>query len=306
MTDAVVIGRVGADLYPTEPRVALRAQRTFVRSVGGSGGNIAVGLRRLGVDTALVTGVGADGHGQFLLDRLDAEGVDTRFVSRHPDLLTPLTFCELWPPDHFPLTMFRTERSADWELDLDPDTVAVLGAAPLLVLTLTALARDASRSSTLDVLDQHHGIRVVDLDWRAPVWASEADYAKRVAEVVPGAAVVLGNEDEIARAAGSPSRLVAAGAGAVVVKRGPRGATLVTSDRSVDVPAVPVIVVNGLGAGDAMAAGIAASLLAGRSIAEAVERGAAAGAIVASRLACAESMPTVPELEGMLRREGAQ
>ena len=303
MTDAVVVGRVGADLYPTEPRTALRAQRTFVRSVGGSGGNIAVGLRRLGVDTALVTGIGADGHGQFLLDRLEAEGVDTRFVSRHPERLTPISFCELWPPDHFPVTMFRTERSADWEVDLDPASVTALADARLLVVTLTALAREASRASTLALVYEHRGIRLVDLDWRAPVWEVESDYAKRVTDVAAAADLVLGNEEEIARAAGSPSSLLAAGARAVVVKRGPRGATLVTAERSVDVPAIPVVVVNGLGAGDAMAAAIGAALLAGRPLAEAVERGAAAGALVASRLACAESMPTVPELERILRRE---
>jgi len=102
--DVVVLGRAGVDLYPTEARVPLAEQDRFERFLGGTGANIAVGAARAGLRAALVTGVGDDGHGEFVRRRLAAEGVDVGFVSARVRARTPLTFCELWPPDRFPVT----------------------------------------------------------------------------------------------------------------------------------------------------------------------------------------------------------
>nr|MDQ4030153.1 PfkB family carbohydrate kinase [Actinomycetota bacterium] len=110
------MGRVGIDLYPNELETPLRAVRTFTRFVGGFAGNVATGLARLGVRTAIVSRIGRDGHGQFVRDFLEAEGVDTRFLAVDGYWLTPPTFCEVWPPNEFPLTFYRRPTAPDWQL----------------------------------------------------------------------------------------------------------------------------------------------------------------------------------------------
>jgi 5-dehydro-2-deoxygluconokinase len=111
--EAVVIGRVGVDLYPNQLRTPLREVRTYTRFVGGFAGNVATGLARLGVRTAIVSRVGDDGHGEFVRDFLASEGVDVRFLRTDPYWPTPPTFCEVWPPDHFPITFYRRPSCPD-------------------------------------------------------------------------------------------------------------------------------------------------------------------------------------------------
>ncbi|HEV8228862.1 MAG TPA: PfkB family carbohydrate kinase, partial [Candidatus Limnocylindria bacterium] len=116
MVDAYVLGRVGADLYPQQLRTPLEEVRTFERFVGGFAGNVATGLARLGVRTGIISGVGDDGHGRFIRRFLEAEGVDCGSLVVHPTLRTALAFCEMWPPDEFPITFYRTPTCPDWEL----------------------------------------------------------------------------------------------------------------------------------------------------------------------------------------------
>jgi 5-dehydro-2-deoxygluconokinase len=288
------MGRVGVDLYPNELRTPLRAVRTFTRYVGGFAGNVATGLARLGVRTAIVSRVGNDGHGEFVRDFLEAEGVDTRFLAVDPYWQTPPTFCEVWPPDDFPLTFYRKPTAPDWQLargDFDTDEVA---RAPLLYATGTGLAQSPSRETTLEALRTHSGTTLFDLDWRPTLWEDGGDYPPLAREAAASADVVVGNEEELAAASleARPARLV--------LKRGGRGATVYDGGEETDVPVHPVEVVNGLGAGDAFAAALGHSLLRGLSLAEGVRRGSVAGALVAAQLACSEAMPTLDELEAAL------
>ncbi|MGI9111209.1 MAG: PfkB family carbohydrate kinase, partial [Gaiellaceae bacterium] len=161
--EAVVLGRVGIDLYPNELETPLSEVRTFTRYVGGFAGNVSTGLARLGVRTAIVSRVGDDGHGAFVRDFLLREGVDVRFLGTDPDWLTPPTFCEIWPPDRFPLTFYRRPTAPDWQLasaDYDVDEVAK---APLLLASGTALAQSPSRETTLAAGGAEHGTRVLDV-----------------------------------------------------------------------------------------------------------------------------------------------
>jgi 5-dehydro-2-deoxygluconokinase len=291
--EAVVIGRVGIDLYPNQMQTPLREVRTYTRFAGGFAGNVATGLARLGVGSAIVSRVGNDPHGEFVRGWLAAEGVDVRFLRIDPDWLTPPTFCEIWPPDRFPILFYRRPTAPDWQLapgDLDLDIVAD---APLLYASGTGLAQSPSRETTLAALAAHRGMTIFDLDWRPALWSDPADYPVLAAEAIAVSDLVIGNEEEVAAAqVGEVPRLV--------LKRGERGATVYEGGEATDVPGHSVEVVNGLGAGDAFAAALGHGLLRGLSLVESVRLGNVAGALVASQLACSEAMPRLEQLEEAL------
>ena len=300
MIEAAVLGRVGVDLYPNQLRRPLAEVRTYTRFVGGFAGNVATGLARLGVRVAIVSRVGSEGHGDFVREFLRREGVDVRFLAADPYWLTPPTFCEVWPPDRFPITFYRRPTAPDWQLspaDFDREEVA---AAPLLYATGTGLAQSPSRETTLTALAGHGGTTIFDLDWRPGLWDDPSDYPPLARRAIAAAELVIGNEEEVAAAAGSAEALLEAGVRKLIVKRGERGATVYEDGEEVDVPGFPVEVVNGLGAGDAFAAAVGHGLLRGLPLREAVRRGNRAGALVAAELACSEAMPRLEELEEAL------
>jgi 5-dehydro-2-deoxygluconokinase len=301
MIDVAVLGRVGIDLYPNQLRTPLRNVRTYTRFVGGFAGNVATGLARLGLTPAIVSRVGSDPHGDFVRDFLSGEGVDVRFLAVDDHLRTPPTFCEVWPPDRFPITFYRYPTAPDWQLvteDFDADEVS---AAPFLLATGTGLAQSPSRETTLAALEAHRGVTIFDLDWRPTLWDRPDEYSVLAQTAARYADVVIGNEEEVEAAAGDAQALLDMGVSTVVLKRGERGALLLRTGTEVDVPGHPVEVVNGLGAGDAFVAAFVQSLHAGRPLEEAARRGSVAGAIVASQLACSEAMPRPAELEAELR-----
>ncbi len=290
MIEAAVMGRVGIDLYPNELETPLSRVRTYTRFVGGFAGNVATGLARLGVRTAILSRVGDEGHGQFVRDWLAGEGIDVRFLRTDPYWPTPPTFCEVWPPDRFPLTFYRRPTAPDWQLSPGDFDAEELAEALLLYATGTGLAQSPSRETTLAALKAHRGTTIFDLDWRPSLWEEPDAYPELAATAAGAAAIVIGNEEEVeaARLPRVPT---------LVLKRGEKGATVFEDGDETDVPGFPVEVVNGLGAGDAFAAAVGHALLRGFPLVEAVRRGTIAGAIVASRLACSEAMPLLDELE---------
>jgi len=291
--EAAVLGRVGIDLYPNQLETPLSEVRTYTRFVGGFAGNVATGLARLGVRTAIVSRIGDDGHGEFVREWLAANGVDVRFLRTDPYWLTPPTFCEVWPPDRFPITFYRRPTAPDWQLSLEDFDLEEVAGAPLLYATGTGLAQPPSRETTLAALEEHHGTTIFDLDWRPTLWDRPEEYPALAADAVALADVVIGNEEEVeaARLRDAPG---------LVLKRGERGATVYEEGDETDVPGFPVEVVNGLGAGDAFAAAVGHGLLRGLSLVEAVRRGTVAGALVAAQLACSEAMPRLEALEAAL------
>jgi 5-dehydro-2-deoxygluconokinase len=292
LIDAVVIGRVGVDLYPNEIETPLAEVKTFTRFVGGFAGNVATGLARLGVRCAIVSRVGDEGNGEFVRNWLAGEGVDVRFLATDPYWQTPPTFCEVWPPDRFPILFYRKPTAPDWQLspgDFDAEEVA---GARILYATGTGLAQSPSRETTLAALRTHRGTTIFDLDWRPALWERPDEYPSLAGEACAAADVVIGNEEEVEAAGVDVPTLV--------LKRGERGATVFEHGEETDVPGFPVEVVNGLGAGDAFAAAVGQSLLVGLSLVEGVRRGTVAGAIVASQLGCSEAMPRLDELEAAL------
>ena len=299
MIEAVVVGRVGVDLYPNQLRTPLREVRTYTRFVGGFAGNVATGLARLGVRVAIVSRVGDDGHGEFVRSFLTGEGVDVRFLGVDPDWLTPPTFCEIWPPDDFPITFYRRPTVPDWQISVGELDVGELSAAPVLFVTGTGLAQSPSRETTLELLRAHVGMSVFDLDWRPALWDDRRAFEPLAHEAAAAADVVVGNEEEV-DAAGGLEAVLALRPAAVVLKRGAEGATLYENGDRIDVPGTQVDVVNGLGAGDAFAAALGYAVVHGLGLAEGVRLGNIAGGIVASQLACSEAMPRLDELEAAL------
>ena len=309
--EVLTMGRVGVDLYPEQIGVHLPDVRTFAKSLGGTATNVAVAASRLGARSAVITKVGDDPFGTYVRQALEGFGVDTRQVSTHPALRTPVVFCEIFPPDDFPLLFYRAPKAPDMELDAGDLDLDAIRAARIFWVTATGLSDEPSRSATLAALDARGraGITVLDLDYRPMFWASREEGRRWVQEALPYVTVAVGNQDECDTAVGVREPRAAAealrerGVELAIVKQGPKGVVALDGDGAVEVPPVPVEVVNGLGAGDAFGGALCHGLLAGWELERTMRFCNAAGALVASRLACADAMPEEPEVLAML--EGA-
>src|SRR2546428_6116239 len=300
--EVVVMGRLSADIYRAQIRTPLREQRNYVRYVGGFAGNVHTGLARVEVRTASVSKVGNDGHGEFIRDFLTSERVDTGWLRIDNTLNTPVVFCEIWPPDRFPLLFYRTPTCPDWELTTDDFDLDAVADAPILLASGTGLARDRSRSAHMAALERHRHTTIFDLDYRPTFWSGADAYRRAVRAALPRANIVVGNEDEVRAATGAEdpragiATLRALGPRVVILKRGGEGATLLDGDRATEVPPVRMEVVNGFGAGDAFLAAVTHGVLRGIDLGTAVRRANWAGAFVASQVACSEAMPYLKDL----------
>ncbi|MEU8538448.1 5-dehydro-2-deoxygluconokinase [Streptomyces sp. NPDC048717] len=321
------MGRLGVDLYPLRAGVGLDRVETFGRFLGGSPANVAVAAARLGRSTALVSRTGADPFGTYLRRELRGYGVDARWVTEVADQPTPITFCEIFPPDHFPIHFYRRPKAPDLEIHARELDLPALWAARAFWMTGTGLSAEPSRTATLTALraraeggeapegggrtvqdDQdRERFTVFDLDWRPALWDdgdTPADQARPLyREALRHATVAVGNADECAVATGehepyaAARALLATGVRLAVVKLGPKGVLALAADGTrAEVPPLPVDVVNGLGAGDAFGGALVHGLLAGWDLERTLRYANAAGAIVAGRLACSAAMPSGDEI----------
>jgi 5-dehydro-2-deoxygluconokinase len=308
--EVITMGRVGVDLYPEQVGVTLAEVRTFAKSLGGSPTNVAVAATRLGRRAAVITKVGDDGFGVYVRRALAEFGVDTRWVGTDAALPTPLVFCEIFPPDRFPVYFYREPKAPDMNITREELDLRAIAAAPLFWTTGTGLSDEPSRTATLAALDarQRRDITIHDLDHRHHLWRRGDDPQRRAHEAIKRATVVVGNTDEVEMATGTRDPRAAAaallelGAKIAIVKRGGDGVYARTAREELTVPAVEIPVLNGLGAGDAFGGALCHGLLAGWPLARTLGSANAAGAIVASRLACADAMPTLGEIEALLAR----
>jgi 5-dehydro-2-deoxygluconokinase len=310
--EVVTMGRVSVDLYPEQIGVKLAEVKTFAKSLGGSATNVAVAAARLGHRCAVITKVGDDGFGPYVRVALEEFGVDARWVGTDPDLRTPIVFCEVHPPDDFPLLFYREPKAPDMNLDLEDLDLEAISAAPLFWTTGTGLSDEPSRSATLAALEARSagpdGITVHDLDHRPTLWRSEEEARRYNREALRHATVTVGNLDEVEMAVGSrdpleaSSALLDLGVELAIVKQGPKGVLARSGESVAEVPPIRVEVVNGLGAGDAFGGALCHALLSGWEPERTIRYANAAGAIVASRLACADDMPTNDEVEELLQR----
>jgi 5-dehydro-2-deoxygluconokinase len=309
--DLLAMGRVGVDLYPLESGVTLDRVSTFGRFLGGTAGNVTVAAARHGVRAALISRTGEDPFGRFIHTELQRLGVDDRYVSSVPGLNTPITFCELFPPDDFPLYFYRQPQAPDLVINADELDLDAIANARIFWSTVTGLSSEPSRSA-------HHAaweararrpLTILDLDYRPMFWEDADDARRAVGAALEHVTVAIGNKEECEIAVGEtePERaadaLLERGIELAIVKQGPLGVLAKTREESIVVPVHAVEVVNGLGAGDSFGGALAHGLLSGWSLERTIRFANVAGAIVASRLECSTAMPTTSEVLSAL--EGA-
>ena len=306
--EVVTVGRSGVDIYPLQAGVGLEDVSTFGKFLGGSPTNVGVAAARLGRTAAVLTGVGDDSFGRFVRREMVRLGVSDEYVITTPRLATPVTFCEIFPPDDFPLYFYRQPSAPDLQLNAADLPLDLIRDAGLFWVSLTGFSEEPSRSAHQVALATRarSGHTVFDLDYRPLFWTSPAEARAQIRRVLGQCTVAVGNREECECAVGEtePDRaadaLLEAGVDIAIVKQGPRGTLAKTREERVVVPAISIDVVNGLGAGDAFGGSLCHGLLAGWSLERILAGASAAGAIVASRLECSTAMPTADEVEAVL------
>lgn len=313
--EVLTMGRSGVDIYPLQTGIGLEEVTSFGKFLGGSPTNVAVAAARYGRSAATITGVGDDPFGRFVRSEMVRLGVSDDFVVVNDSFATPVTFCEIFPPDNFPLYFYREPSAPDLELRPEDVPVAEVGEAGIFLISGTGLSVEPSRAAHHRALKARagaSGLTVIDLDYRDMFWSSEEVASEEIGSVLTHVDVAVGNREECRVAVGEsdPDRAACAllerGATLAIVKQGPAGTLALTDSERIEVPVTPVEVCNGLGAGDAFGGALCHGLLSGWDMAKVVEFASAAGAIVASRLECATAMPTQDEVEEIIDRAGSR
>ena len=312
--DLVAIGRTGVDVYPLQHGVGLEDVDTFRKFLGGSATHVAVAAARHGRSALLVTKVADDAFGRYVRREAERLGVDPAAIAVHrgDGPPTPVTFCEVHPPDHFPLSFYRWPTAPDLLLTDDDLPLDAVRDARVLWATVTGLCQEPSRGVHHTAWAARGRARhtVLDLDWRPMFWADPTEAGTEVARALEQVTVAVGNLEECGVAVGEtdPHRaadaLLERGLELAVVKQGPRGVLAATADERVSAPPFPVEVVNGLGAGDAFGGALVHGLLEGWDLGRTIRFANVAGAIVAGRLECSTAMPTSAEVEAALAGAG--
>jgi 5-dehydro-2-deoxygluconokinase len=308
--DVITIGRVGVDIYPLQYGVGLEDVKTFEKFLGGSATNVACATAKYGLKSAVITRTGNDPFGKYIHEELKRLGVSDEFVSGVEGLQTPVVFCEVFPPDNFPLYFYRKPKAPDLEIKTAELDLSAIKNAKLFWATVTGLSEEPSRAAHFAALEARgrKEFTVLDLDYRTMFWDSPALAAEQVAKALEHVTVAVGNKEECEVAVGESEPMRAAdalldrGVELAIVKQGPKGVLAKTRTETVEVPPHFVDVVNGLGAGDSFGGALCLGLLEGWPLRKILEFGNVAGAIVASRLECSTAMPTRKEVEAVLNK----
>ncbi|MFM2412324.1 MAG: hypothetical protein RLZZ587_657 [Actinomycetota bacterium] len=306
--EVLCVGRVSVDLYAIEPNVGFDGQQSFQKSVGGSPTNVAVAAAQLGHRVALATKVGDDAFGDYVRGRLSEWGVVTDFVARQPNAQTPLALAALTPPETPTVIFYRGPAAPDTTL-VETDVPAdVVRDARILWISQGSLAQGSTVETCLAWMslrsrDQH---TILDLDYRPSLWTDQGAARAMATRAIALATVVVGNREECEIAVGTSDpdaaadALLAAGARLAIIKLGADGALLATATERIRIPAIPIDLVCGLGAGDAFGGALCHGLLNDWDLEHIGRTANAAGALVSTRLTCADAMPNITELDAML------
>ena len=331
--DVICMGRSSIDLYSNDVGAPFEEITSFAAYVGGCPLYISVGARRLGLRSALLTAVGEDVIGNFILHFLDREGVETSFIPRKPGHRTSAVVLGIEPPDRFPLMYYR-DNCADIELNIDDVLRTPITDSKALLISGTGLTKEPSRSATIFAAEvaRQAGVPVVlDLDFRPDQWHDARAFGVTVCSALRLVDVVLGTDDEINAAmlsdpaqlnlthsqvsnyrvtgdiGGAIQGLLALGPTALLQKRGADGSRVhLAGDGKppIDAPGFPVEVYNVLGAGDAFAAGFLYGYVNGWDWYKSARLGNACGAIVVTRHGCANFTPTHNEVMAFVEQHG--
>src|SRR5512133_3009955 len=197
--DVITYGRSSIDLYSANIGASFVDIKAFNAYVGGSPLNIAVGTKRLGLNSALLTGIGQDQVGDFLLDFLNNEGVETKFIQRKPGFRTSAVVLGIQPPDNFPLVYYR-ENCADSRVNIDDVISADIGSFRLFEISATALNVEPSRSAGFFAAEEavkHEVPILIDLDFRADQWHDARAFGIMARDCLRNCTIALGTEEEI-------------------------------------------------------------------------------------------------------------
>ncbi|MDO5628250.1 MAG: 5-dehydro-2-deoxygluconokinase [Mobilicoccus sp.] len=306
--DLVAIGRIGVDIYPLQTGVGLEDVESFGKFLGGSATNVTVAARRLGHSAAIISRTGDDPFGRFVHRALQDFDVDDTHVRSVSSLPTPVTFCEIFPPDDFPLYFYRFPSAPDLAIEPDEVPLDLIRDAGIYWSTVTGLCEEPSRAAHHRAWEARSRAShtILDLDYRPMFWPDEQEATAAVQDALPHCTVAVGNAEECRVAVGEtePHRaadaLLERGIEIAVVKQGPKGVLAATADERVEVPPIFVDVVNGLGAGDAFGGALCHGLLSEWDLERTLRFANAAGALVASRLECSSAMPTQDEVLALI------
>ncbi|WP_125132913.1 5-dehydro-2-deoxygluconokinase [Microbacterium sp. 10M-3C3] len=308
--DVLTIGRIGVDIYPLQDGVGLEDVETFGKFLGGSATNVSIAAARHGLHSAVITATGDDPFGRFAHLELQRLGVDDRYVATVDRLKTPVTFCEIFPPDDFPLYFYRDPIAPDLVLNNQHLDIGAISRARVYWSTVTGLSQDPSRTAHHTAWEARGRAprTILDLDYRPMFWSTQEAATAQVARALEKVTVAVGNREECEIAVGEtdPHRaadaLLERGLELAIVKQGPRGVLAKTKDETVEVPPYPVDVVNGLGAGDGFGGALCYGLLQEWPLERILRFANIAGAVVASRRECSTAMPTTAEVEQLMER----
>ena len=329
--DSLHMGRSSIDLYSNDVGTRFPDITSFAAYVGGSPTNISVGMTRLGRRAALLTGIGDDPVGDFVLEFLVNEGVETRWVVRKPGLRTSAVVLGIEPPDRFPLVFYR-ENCADINVTIDDVLASPYDDCRVFQFAGTNLSREPSRSATMFAAEsaRSHGATVVfDLDFRPDQWHDARAFGVVARSIMQQVDIVVGTHDEVnAALLADPAqmtvtdsqvsdtqvegdvlaaieRIQSLGPPHVIEKVGALGARVHTrGEPPCDVPGFPVDIYNILGAGDAFGAGFIHGLVSDWTLARAARLGNACGAMVVTRHGCANFMPTWDQVNEFIDSHG--
>ncbi|RZT66509.1 5-dehydro-2-deoxygluconokinase [Microcella alkaliphila] len=305
----LTMGRIGVDIYPLQDGVGLEDVDSFGKYLGGSATNVAIAAAKHQLRTAVISAVGNDPFGRYAHQELRRLGVDNRFLGTVEGLNTPVTFCEIFPPDNFPLYFYRDPIAPDLMLDSAELDLGAITRAEVFWATVTGLSREPSRAAHHAAWDARGRapLTILDLDYRPMFWNSMSEARTEVQRSLGKVTVAVGNREECEVAVGEtdPYRaadaLLESGVELAVVKQGPKGVLAKTRQQTVEVEPYPVDVVNGLGAGDGFGGALCYGLLQRWPLDRVLRFANIAGAIVATRRECSTAMPTTAEVEAILK-----
>lgn len=307
--DVITMGRVGVDVYPLQVGVGLEDVTSFGKFLGGSATNVAVAAAKYGLNSAVITRTGNDSFGKFIHNELVRLGVSDKYVSGVAGLNTPVVFCEIFPPDDFPLYFYRDPIAPDLIINTDELDLQAISDAKIFWATVTGFSKEPSRTATFAALDARNKKQhtILDLDYRAMFWDSREEASAQVEKALSKVTIAIGNKEECEVAVGETEPMRAAdallerGVEIAVVKQGPKGVLAKTREETVEVAPYFVDVVNGLGAGDSFGGAFCFGMLQGWPMERVLKFANVAGAIVASRLECSTAMPSQAEVEEILK-----
>lgn len=318
MYELLTMGRISVDVYPDDIGVGLEDVITFRKYLGGSPSNVAVAAAKYGHKTSVITSVGNDPFGVFLRRELNRYGSDDANVLVNDSLQTCVTFCAIKPPEDFPLYFYgRFPTAPDLQITKEQVDTEEVKNAQIFWTTLTGLCQEPAREAQLhahaarpreELAEGQHTI--LDLDYRPMFWENPKDATAAAKESLKYATIAIGNREECATAVGDGTpdeqadRLLEAGVKIAVVKMGANGVMAKTATERIVSAPVPVETANGLGAGDSFGGAFTHGILSGWPLQQVLDFANAAGAIVASQIACSEAMPVEVEVKALLEERG--